>query len=151
MTFAKFYEKLTFLTPDMHTCAYQVVRNVSFSQKFANVINEWSPCEVTKWLSYMLRYGAKKRNLKQLLLMISLIVMRYSCFHMTSVISTYHGYFEYHKLYWERVIITCLAYANINILWTKLLTLSNSFWNVFNSFKIICLKTSNDIITRDYF
>ena len=41
---AKFSEKLIFLTPwyaHTHTCAYQGVRNVSFSKNFANVLNEW--------------------------------------------------------------------------------------------------------------
>ena len=40
--FAKFSEKLTFLYPLIHTrtCAYQGVRNVSFSENFANVIDE---------------------------------------------------------------------------------------------------------------
>ena len=61
ITFTKFSEKLTFLTPwyahhmVRHThrrivwvclailwCAYQGVRNVSFSENFANVLNEWS-------------------------------------------------------------------------------------------------------------
>ena len=39
-TYAKFSEKLTFLTP---WCAYQGVRNVSFSENFAYVLNGWSP------------------------------------------------------------------------------------------------------------
>ena len=45
--FAKFSEKLTFLYPLIHTrtCAYQGVRNVSFSENFANVIDEWSHTE----------------------------------------------------------------------------------------------------------
>ena len=46
--FAKFSEKLIFYTPDtctyahVHTCAYQGVRNISFSENFPNVLNEWS-------------------------------------------------------------------------------------------------------------
>ena len=45
-TIAKLSEKLTFLTPDTHTlrtptCAYQGVRNVSFSDNFAYLLNEW--------------------------------------------------------------------------------------------------------------
>ena len=40
--YAKFSEKLTFLTPwYTHTCAYQGVRNVSFSENFPYVINGW--------------------------------------------------------------------------------------------------------------
>ena len=35
-TFAKFFEKLRFLS------AYQGVRDVSFSENFANLLNEWS-------------------------------------------------------------------------------------------------------------
>ena len=34
-TFTKFYEKRA-------TCAYQGVRNVSFSENFTNVLNQWS-------------------------------------------------------------------------------------------------------------
>ena len=42
ITFAKFSEKLTFLTPwYTHVSSYQGV-NVSFPEKFANVVNEWS-------------------------------------------------------------------------------------------------------------
>ena len=44
-TFAKFSEKLTFLNL-LRTCAYQGVRNVSFSEDFADVLNEWSPSEI---------------------------------------------------------------------------------------------------------
>ena len=42
-TYAKFSEKLTFLTPLIRTrmCAYQDV-NVSFSENFAYVLNGWS-------------------------------------------------------------------------------------------------------------
>ena len=41
--YAKFSEKLTFLTPiRILTYAYQGVRNLSFSENFANVLNEWS-------------------------------------------------------------------------------------------------------------
>ena len=42
-TYAKFSEKLTFLTPliSTHTCAYRGVRNVSFSENFAYVLNGW--------------------------------------------------------------------------------------------------------------
>ena len=41
-TFTKFPEKLTFLTPliGKGTCAYQGLRNVSFLENFANVLNE---------------------------------------------------------------------------------------------------------------
>ena len=51
-TYAKFFEKLTFLTPPslMHrqTCAYQGLRNVSFPESFAYVLNEWSLCNTSK-------------------------------------------------------------------------------------------------------
>ena len=41
--YAKFSEKLTILNPWItRTCAYQWVRNVSFSQNFVYVPNEWS-------------------------------------------------------------------------------------------------------------
>ena len=42
-TYAKFPEKLTFLTPLIRTraCAYQGVRNVSFSENLAYVLNWW--------------------------------------------------------------------------------------------------------------
>ena len=41
-TYAKCSEKLTFLTPDTHmyVCVYQGVRNVSFSENFAHILNE---------------------------------------------------------------------------------------------------------------
>ena len=41
-TFAQFSEKLTFLTPRIrtYTCAYQGVRNVSFSENFEKVLKE---------------------------------------------------------------------------------------------------------------
>ena len=39
-TYAKFSEKITFLTP----CAYQGVRNANFSENFAYVLNGWPPC-----------------------------------------------------------------------------------------------------------
>ena len=39
-TYVKFSEKLTFLTP-WYACAYQGVRNVSFSENFAYVLNGW--------------------------------------------------------------------------------------------------------------
>ena len=39
-TFAKFAEKLLFLTPDTRTCAYQRVRSVSFSENLANLLNK---------------------------------------------------------------------------------------------------------------
>ena len=51
-TYAKFSEKLTFLTP----CAYQGVRNVSFSENFAYVINGWP-------LSYLV--GSRNRTSSQ--------------------------------------------------------------------------------------
>ena len=43
-TYAKFSEKLTFLTPLIRTrmCAYQGVRNVSFSENFVYVLNGWT-------------------------------------------------------------------------------------------------------------
>ena len=40
-TCAKFSEKLTFLTS--RTCVYQGVKNVSFSENLAYVLNEWPP------------------------------------------------------------------------------------------------------------
>ena len=40
-TYAKFSEKLTFLTHWL--CADQVIRNVSFSENFTYVLNKWSP------------------------------------------------------------------------------------------------------------
>ena len=44
-TYAKFSKKLTFLTPLICTrrCVHQGVRNVSLSESFAYVLNEWSP------------------------------------------------------------------------------------------------------------
>ena len=40
-TYAKFSEKLIFLTPiHTRTCAYQGIRNVSLSENFAYVLNE---------------------------------------------------------------------------------------------------------------
>ena len=50
--YAKFSEKLTFLTPltRLRTCAYQGVRNVSFSENFAYVLSGWS-------LTIRLRYS----------------------------------------------------------------------------------------------
>ena len=41
-TYEKFSEKLTFLNPLIRTrtCAYQRVRNVSFSENFAYILNE---------------------------------------------------------------------------------------------------------------
>ena len=42
-TYAKFSEKRIFLTPwYVHTFVYQGVRNVSFSENFLYVLNEWS-------------------------------------------------------------------------------------------------------------
>ena len=45
-TLAKFSEKLTVLTPWYgHACvSYQGVRNLSFSENLANVLNEWWLC-----------------------------------------------------------------------------------------------------------
>ena len=42
-TCAKFSKELTFLTPDMHMymCVLGGVRNVSFSESFAYILNEW--------------------------------------------------------------------------------------------------------------
>ena len=44
-TYAKFSEKLTFLTPLIRksTCAYHGVKNARFSEKFVHVLNEWFP------------------------------------------------------------------------------------------------------------
>ena len=36
----KFSDKLIFLTPCMHTCVYQGVRNVSFSENVACILND---------------------------------------------------------------------------------------------------------------
>ena len=49
--FEKFSKKLTFLTSwYVHTCSYQGERNVSFSENFAGVRNEWSPFKkITYW------------------------------------------------------------------------------------------------------
>ena len=49
-TSAKSSEKLTFLSPwyahiRTHTCAYQGIRNASFSENFAEALNEWSLIE----------------------------------------------------------------------------------------------------------
>ena len=44
--YAKFSGKLTFLTPwyaHVRTCVYQGVRNVSFLEHFAHVLNGWPP------------------------------------------------------------------------------------------------------------
>ena len=41
-TYAKFSEKLTYPLIRTCTCAFQEVRNISFSENFAYVINEWS-------------------------------------------------------------------------------------------------------------
>ena len=48
--YAKFSEKLPFLTPLIRkrSCVYQRVRNVSFSKNFAYVQNEWSPSQISK-------------------------------------------------------------------------------------------------------
>ena len=54
-TYAKFSEKLTFLTPwypMLRTCACQGVRNVSFSENFAYVLNEWFLRCVQKLATY---------------------------------------------------------------------------------------------------
>ena len=54
-TYGKCSEKLTFLTPwyaDVRTCAYQEVRNVSFSEDFAYVLNEWSRMNCSKWIAF---------------------------------------------------------------------------------------------------
>ena len=43
--YAKLSEKLTFPIPwyaHIRTCAYQRVRNISFSENFAHVLNRWS-------------------------------------------------------------------------------------------------------------
>ena len=43
ITYAKFFEKLTFLTHFLPpTCVYQGVINISFSENCAYVVNEWS-------------------------------------------------------------------------------------------------------------
>ena len=66
ITFAKFSEKLTFLTSLIctRTCAYQRARSVSFSENFANVTNERSPS------NQIIR---KKINLWKYLLLIFLV------------------------------------------------------------------------------
>ena len=52
-TYAKFCEKLTFLTSGYaHVCvrirgeAYQGIRNVTFTENFVDVLDEWSPWEI---------------------------------------------------------------------------------------------------------
>ena len=41
-TYAKFSEKVTFLTPDVHTYMYvSGVKNVNFSENFSYLLNEW--------------------------------------------------------------------------------------------------------------
>ena len=43
-TYAKFSKKLRFLTPwYAHTCAYQGVRVIIFSENFAYIVKGWSP------------------------------------------------------------------------------------------------------------
>ena len=39
-----FFEKLTFLTPSyaQQTCAYQGIKDISFLENFAYILNEWS-------------------------------------------------------------------------------------------------------------
>ena len=44
-TYTKFFEKRT-------TCAYQGVRNVSFSENFAYVLNEWPLCSLLLYRLY---------------------------------------------------------------------------------------------------
>ena len=48
-TYAKFSEKLIFLTPLIRTrtCKYRKI-NVSFSENFAYVLNEWSHCHQSR-------------------------------------------------------------------------------------------------------
>ena len=46
-TYAKFFEKLTFLTP-WYTHVRARIRNVSFLENFAYTLNEWSLCNVHK-------------------------------------------------------------------------------------------------------
>ena len=46
-TYAKFFEKLTFLTP-WYTHVRARIRNVSFLENFAYILNEWSLCNVHK-------------------------------------------------------------------------------------------------------
>ena len=47
--FAKFSKNKNFLPPDRHTtCAYQGVRNVSFSENFQNKLNEWSSIKFSR-------------------------------------------------------------------------------------------------------
>ena len=55
-TFAKFSEKLNISYPliPARTCAYQGVRNVSFSGNFANILNEWSICIFQLFLNIFL-------------------------------------------------------------------------------------------------
>ena len=45
--FVKFSEKLTFLTSCYAPDTYQRIRNVNFSESFANVLNEWSLFELS--------------------------------------------------------------------------------------------------------
>ena len=51
-TYAEFSEKLTFLTPWLRTsaCAYQEVRNDSFSENFAYVLNECPSTILIFWI-----------------------------------------------------------------------------------------------------
>ena len=61
-TYAKFSEKPTFLTPwyvHVHTCVYQGVRNVSFSENVAYVLNEWPPEVQQKRISHFAIDGFK--------------------------------------------------------------------------------------------
>ena len=47
--FAKFSKNKNFLPPDRHTtCAYQGLRNVSFSENFQNKLNEWSSIKFSR-------------------------------------------------------------------------------------------------------
>ena len=48
--FAKFSKKLVFL----RTWAYQGVRNVSFSENFVNVLNEWSHTAIKDTLVWVI-------------------------------------------------------------------------------------------------
>ena len=55
-TFAKFFQKNNIYYPLIckRTCAYQGVRNVTFSENFAYVSNEWSLFTNSKNLKFML-------------------------------------------------------------------------------------------------
>ena len=51
---------------DTDTCASQGVRNVSFSENFANILNEWSPSGSFTRLIDLIDHGGSKEKEKQL-------------------------------------------------------------------------------------